>query len=471
MATSTEVLEPPPPPARDSAESEPHGSLRQRAIRGSLWTLGGYGGGQAIRLVGNLLLTRLLFPDAFGLMALIQIVQQGVQLFSDVGFRGSIIHHKRGDDPRFLDTAWTLQILRGGILWVALCAASIPAAAFYGRHELVMMIPVAGLGGLIEAFSSTAKYTLARRVIPRGQILLEVGGRLGGVLFMVSLALVWQSVWVLLLGGLCASSIKAFFSHRLIAGYRNRLCFDREAARSMFRFGMWVLVGTALTFLLGQGDRLILGKVLSNSELGVYSIAFFLSQALVQVIARLSRGVLQPVYSRLSERGTGELRRQTLKLRGGLMLLTLPPVWLLAIFAQPLVDTLYDPRYSEAGWMLRILAVGAIGASVSLSADRVILAQGDSFRYMLLQVARSLLMIVGMLVGWYTAEIPGFLIGIAAARILDYVPLAFFLRRYGVWLPRLDLAALGTSALVLSVGFNYQRLIDMAGQALARLSN
>jgi hypothetical protein len=83
-------------------------SLKKKAIRGTAWTLFGYGGSQALRLVSNLILTRLLVPEVFGLMALVQTFQAGLTLFSDIGIAPSIIQNKRGEDPTFLNTAWDI---------------------------------------------------------------------------------------------------------------------------------------------------------------------------------------------------------------------------------------------------------------------------------------------------------------------------------------------------------------------------
>ena len=113
--------------------------LRSLALRGTAITLGGTAGQQFMRLLSNLVLTRLLFPEAFGMMALIQTFTAGLQMFSDIGLRPSIIQNKRGEDPDFLNTAWTLQIIRGAGLWLfscllawplaVLCSASGPATA------------------------------------------------------------------------------------------------------------------------------------------------------------------------------------------------------------------------------------------------------------------------------------------------------------------------------------------------------
>ena len=73
--------------------------VRARALRGSALTLISFGGSNLLRLASNLILTRLLFPEAFGLMALVSVVTVGLTLFADVGIAPSIAHSTRGDAP------------------------------------------------------------------------------------------------------------------------------------------------------------------------------------------------------------------------------------------------------------------------------------------------------------------------------------------------------------------------------------
>ena len=101
--------------------------------RGSLWALLGYGGSQILRLAGNLVLWRLLYAEAFGLMAIVNVFMQGLAMFSDVGIGPSIIQNERGDDPDYLDTAWTIQALRGGALFVVAVIFADPGRAFLPR--------------------------------------------------------------------------------------------------------------------------------------------------------------------------------------------------------------------------------------------------------------------------------------------------------------------------------------------------
>src|SRR5258708_38763796 len=119
-----------PSPSLDAAAPR---SLEKRLVRGSVWALVGHGGSQVLRLAGNLVLWRALYAEAFGLMAIVNVFMLGLWMFSDVGIGPSIIQNERGDDPKYLHTAWTIQVVRGFALFAIAALASVPLARFY--HE------------------------------------------------------------------------------------------------------------------------------------------------------------------------------------------------------------------------------------------------------------------------------------------------------------------------------------------------
>lgn len=124
----------------------------------------GFGISRALRLAGNLVLTRLLFPEAFGIMALVEMVLHGIQMFSDMGIVTGVIRDPRGDDQHFLNTAWTLQVIRGCGLWLVTCIAAYPVSIVYQEPVLALLLPVAGFSALANGFTATSVLSL-RRII------------------------------------------------------------------------------------------------------------------------------------------------------------------------------------------------------------------------------------------------------------------------------------------------------------------
>ena len=174
--------------------------LTARVLRSSSWIIVGFGGAQFFRLASNLILTRILFPEAFGMMTIVTAVIVGLMMFSDVGAGPAIARSPRGDDPSFLDTAWTLQIIRGFLLFGLTLLLAGPLADFYGKPELASYLPVAGIALVISGFFPTRIETASRHLLIGRLTVLDLLSQLIGIVGMVALAVATQSVMSLVIG-------------------------------------------------------------------------------------------------------------------------------------------------------------------------------------------------------------------------------------------------------------------------------
>ena len=425
--------------------------LRKKMIRGSLWTIAGYGFSQVLRLGSNLVLSRLLFPEAFGVMALVNVFMQGLQMFSDVGIGPSIIQSDRGEDPAFLNTAWTIQVIRGAALWIGSWVLAWPLALLYGEPILAKMIPIAGITALISGFGSTSLFTLNRKLVLGRLTLLDLGTSAIGSATMVIWAILSPSIWALLAGGLVGAMVRTLCSHWLLPGQQNRFRWEPQAAKSLMRFGRWILISTALTFLVSRGDRMIMGVFLTAGQLGVYSIAFGLSQVVLLALEGLSGRMLFPVYSRLAGRSPSEMRSKLRRTRIVILAAALPFFSILVTWGGRIVDFLYDSRYHDAGWILQILAAGTIFRAITSTFEPVTLAFGDSFRQMMKVAMWLALLIAAMTVGGWLGGMRGLIIGVACTDVLRYPVTVWATQRYGGWMPELDLAAVAYSGVFIGI--------------------
>ncbi len=428
------------------------GSLKKRAIHSSAWTLGGYAVHQMIRLGSNWLLTMLLAPATFGLMALVNMVLELLQKFSDIGINQSVIRDERGDDPDFLNTAWTINIVRGVLIWVCACLITYPVAQQYDRPELLILIPVASLTAIISGMKSTKMATANRHLLLKRLTILEVGSRGLGACAMLIWAMYSPTVWALVAGGFCSAILITAGSFLFMPGRRNRVLWDKAAAHELIRFGKWIILSTAITFFIAQGDKMMLGKFMDKNQFGIYSIAFMLSRAVPEMVLKLAPRVLMPIYARLIDQGPKRLRSQTQRMRLILMGISLPPLWILVLFGRHIIK-IYPDAYLDAGWMLEILAAGNIGMVIIITAGGITLAKGDSFRFMILQIGRALLMIAGMWIGYHQASATGLMVGMGISYWASYPLLVWAIRRHGTWLPKIDALAYGTSAIVIAIRF------------------
>lgn len=407
-------------------------SLRSQALKGTIWTIIGFGASQVLRLGSNLILARLLLPEFFGLMALVSIFLIGLDLFSDVGLGPSIIQNKRGDDPDFLNTAWTIQVMRGIVLWLCSLLIAWPVSYFYNEPQLLWLIPVVGLTTLIHGFDSTALLTLNRQLAVRKLAIFELAGQIITLTVMVVWAWFDRSIWALVVGNLVSGIYQLVWSHRLLPHQPNRLAWDKEAAQKIFTFGKWIFFSTALTFLASQADRLILGKLLSPTVLGLYGIAYTFADVPRQVIIALSGKVIFPAFSKLANLPRETFRAKILKNRTPILLALAAGLPILVSFGDYVIFILYKKEYYEAAWMLPIIALGIWHTTLYSTMSPALLALGKPIYNTLGYLFTLIGIVTFLLVGYHLMGIKGAVMAVAVGDLPFYA-----VTMYGLWREKL----------------------------------
>ncbi|WP_151718853.1 oligosaccharide flippase family protein [Gemmobacter serpentinus] len=437
--------------------SEHRAPLFSRVLRGSALTAGSYAISQALRLASNLILARLLFPEAFGLMALVSVFLVGLAMFSDVGIGPAISQSPRGDEPDFLNTAWTVQVLRGVILWLATCALAWPAARVYDAPELLQLLPVAGLTLLLASFNPTRIDTANRHLLLGRLTALDLTAQIIGIVAMVVLAAVMRSVWALVIGALIGTVAKLTLTHFFLPGERNRFRWEPSAGRDLVNFGKWIFLSTACGFLLSQGDKAILGAYLRLDELGIYNIGYFLASFPVLLGGAVTGRILIPIYRDHPPAANAEnamrLRRLRYTMTGGMLAL----LGLMGFVGQPLVGLLYDDRYLHAGIILVAIACVQLPQVIGMTYDQSALAAGDSRTYFIVMALRAGLQSLCFWIGASSHGLEGALIGQFLAILAAHPIIIWLARRHNAWDPRHDLlfGSLATLLLLAILWWNW----------------
>lgn len=353
-------------------------SLKKRAIHAGIWTLGGHVAGQSVRLASNLIMTRLLVPEMFGVMAIVYVIMVGLILFTDTGLRQSIIQNKRGDDPVFLNTVWSVQIIRGLVLWVmsllvalllywANQSGFVPDNTVYANALLPWIIPVACLAVLIAGFEPTFVATASRHLRQSTVTMIEFACQIVSVLVMLIWAYFDRSIWVLVAGGLSVGITRNLIIYYMVWDKRNKWMLERESLKEIIHFGKWIFASSIAGFLIMNGDRLLLGGLISAEQLGIYAIAFFIVTSLTSVVNQLLGNVAFPALSEAFRLRPDDLASVYYRLRIRIDSALLFFAGFLFISGSAIVQILYDARYQSAGQMIEVLAFTLIAVRYSLS--------------------------------------------------------------------------------------------------------
>lgn len=445
-------------------------SLGSRAVSGSFWTAVRFAGEYGLRLGSNLILTRLLVPEAFGLMALVSVMMTGLAMFSDVGISAIVVQNRRGDEPAFLNTVWTVQVLRGALLTAFAALLATPMAHFYEIPELRDLIWLASFTALIGGFNSIAMVKLQRHLQIKKLTTIEVSGQLFANVVTIALGLIYPTVWALVWGGLIGSAGRMILTHAMNRDYRCRFVWERSAISDMVDFGKWIFLSTVLFFLAGQSDRLIFGQLLSIRNLGVFSIAMTFATIPTQVIWRIGSAVVFPALSQRRESETGLVpiyrrARVPLLALGGF------PVLILMSCGPALIEILYDPRYIDAGWMLQILAVATWFQIPQSSSGTVLLALAKPRWIAIANASKFAALLICLPTGYMLFGEPGAIAGLAGAEVFRYTTLAFAIRRLKlpVFLVDAAMTMLLAAVALVALGVGWQ-LEQLGYGALTRMS-
>lgn len=394
--------------------------LKARALRSSGMTIFMFGSDKFLRLVSNLILTRLLFPEVFGLMTLVYVFLSALEMFSDVGLRLSIIQNKRGDDPDFLNTVWTIQVLRGVFLWLGMCVLAWPVAEFYEQPILTALLPVVGLTAIVNGFQTTNLSTGNRHLKLGLQSIVNVVAQVITTAVTVALAYLYPSVWSLIAGSLIGSLIRLALVNNLLPGISNRFRWDPSAVREVVGFGKFIFIGSIAGFLVGHADKAIIGKLISLSDLGIYNVGYLLGALPIALAGAGTGKVVFPLYRMRPPSDSKKNRFHINKARRIIIGTCFGASILFAFAGVPLIEFLYDPRYALAGPMITLISLGLLPQLVLSGYPNALLAAGDSKRFFVYQITKAVIQTVLTLVLVYFYGIFGAIIAPGLTGVLTY---------------------------------------------------
>ncbi len=444
-------------------------SLKDRVLRAGGWALSGFAVTQLIRLGGNLILTRLLFPEAFGLMAVVYVLMTGLVMFSDLGISQAIIQNRRGHERDFLNTAWTVQIMRGVIIWLLALASAflLPLAVsldwvadgtVYANPSLPWIWGVFSLTALIQGFDST-KLALAQRNLQIKAITqIEVGAQIVALVVMVVWAELYHSIWALVAGAITAVLVRCVAGHVWLPGETNRLHWDRESSRELLHFGKWVFFLSIMGFLAASSDRIILAGFLTPTQMGLYSVAFLLSNAFAELFTSMLARIAFPAICEVVRDRPASVAKMYHRLQMIADICLFAVAGILFVAGEAVVQALYDQRYHEAGPMLALLALGLIAGRYAV-VYQFCLALGQ-MRYMFVSNAvRLVALFAGIPLGFSLAGLEGALIAIVASQFVAWPVAVYFKMKSGLMDWGRELIGLPVFCLVVAAGWGVLQVL------------
>lgn len=377
-------------------------------------------GVMAIRLVGTMVLTRLLDSSAFGIVAIMTSVSVMALMLSNLGHYAYIVREERADDPVFLDKIWSIRILTGMVQATTIWLLAWPLTLFLGKPEVFWVICTAGLLMFVGGFNSLTFATAARAGLVRRLTMMEGIAVVVQTCFAITLAALWQSYWAMIVAIVTTTLLREWSYYFVFPNAWRRWNFDLVEFRRLWAFGRFIAASSIIEIMISQADKLVLAKFFPIAVFGLYMLAVSLSEIPNSIIANYVGRIIYPIVAKARTRPAHEVADVIYATGQKLRVLYMIMCGGLAAGAPFVIELLYDNRYRDAAFFLQILAVGVVFKLPQLISAEYLIAIGKVRLHLFLNAIRLGALLTLGLLGFHFFGPTGVVLATVATQIVAY---------------------------------------------------
>jgi lipopolysaccharide exporter len=404
-----------------------------------------------IKLGSSLILTRLLRPEAYGIMTILMSIVFVVEMLADIGVTVFIVRDPNAEQPRYLNTAWTMRLGRSLLnSTVLLIFAPLIATSIYHAPSLGAPLRVISLWFLISGFESMSYPIAIRRKQSRIIMYSELASTFLSTVFTVAYCHYSRDYWGMVYGTLLNRLLVTCLSQFYYPELRPRLQFDLAAARDILGLTKFTMPSSMLTLALSQFDKVVFLRLFTLDLLGVYGLAGNIAAPIESLIGRISQMVLYPrcAHNFNADRDTFALKYYKENTKLFVTILLIPAA--VGGAAHLLIALLYDPRYAQAAAVLQAFMIRAALLSLASPAEDLLIAAGNPQVILVGNILRAIWVFGGSLLGYYWFGFLGFAYGTALSGLPPLIYYWWLQRKNGYLTPKYEfykLALLGGVAI------------------------
>lgn len=326
------------------------------------------------RLIGitsTFILARILVPDDFGIVAMSSVVVAFADIIFDLGINIALIQRKNPSQA-YYNTAWTLRIIQVGCVASFLMILAPFAADYYKDPRVTSAVQIMALSLMVSSFENVGIVNFQKELRFIDDAKYVLFKRLVMFMMTITLTLVLQSYWGMLLGALCgrlAATIRSYMVHPM----RPRLALSEF--RSIFGISQWVMVKNISSFLDRKLHIFLVGGMVKTSVTGGYTLASEISDVPgSDLLAPINR-VLFPAFARAKD-NLRELTNLLLRAQSIQVMVTFPACVGFVLTAHEFVPVALGEKWSFIVPFIQVLALSNIIQSINSSANYVLTVIG-----------------------------------------------------------------------------------------------
>jgi len=319
-------------------------SLKEKVLVASFWLYLLEICSRGLTVVQTTVMARLLAPEHFGIIGVFFVVSAALESFTKTGFSKALVQ-RQNIDNHFLDTAWTISVIRGIVLFVVIFLASPLIATSFNTPEALPVIRVLALSLLLNGFQNIGTVYFSRNLEFRKTFIWKINGLLANLLVSIPLAFILRNEWAIVWGFLASRVTGLMFSF-ILQSHRPRVEFSPQVLKLLFDYSKWLFLSSVVVFFSKQADRIFVARLLGETSLGLYIIAWRFAR-IPELLTNPLPNALFPAYSRFQDKPRAMKEKYTKALRV-IGMVSVPMVAGIIIFAEPFVSIVLGEKWLSA---------------------------------------------------------------------------------------------------------------------------
>jgi lipopolysaccharide exporter len=336
-------------------------SLSSRALKGGFWVFSLRIADRLFKLIRTIILARILSPNDFGLFGVALLVLSMLKTSTESGFQHALIQ-KKGETKSFLDTAWTMGLIRGFIIATVIFFIAKPATIFFDAPSAEPILRVIGASIILHSLTNISVLYFQKELEFKKYFKYQFSGTISDVIVAITSALLLRSVWALVFGLLAGNLVSCIMSY-VIEPYKPKIRFSIKHAKGLFSFGKWILGSGILVFLITHGDDIFVGKILGVTMLAFYQMAYKISNLPAGEISNVISQVSFPAYSKLQD-NLKKLKEAYLKILKLTSFISFPVAGLIFILAPDFTRLFLGEQWLPMVPTMQVLALWGLIRSI-----------------------------------------------------------------------------------------------------------
>lgn len=378
--------------------------IKEKILGGVAWSVANQIGLQILSIVFIGILSRILLPSEFGLVAMVTLATNFLNVLKDFGFGAALVQKKGVSQEEYSSVFW-FNVILGALLTILVWLAAPAVAAFYKEVALVVVTKALSFTFLITSVSIVLNNMLVKQMEFKQIFYRSLLSTLMSGVVAVTLALNGYGYWALIAQVYVNLICMLLFTY-LMLSWRPSLVFKWQHIRNMLPFSLPLIGDQSLNYWTRNIDNLLIGRIFGSIELAYYTKAYSLMLLPVRQISGTITKVLFPSFS-LIQGDIQQIRRIYLQISGVIALISFPLMTYLFVMGEEIILIILGKQWIESVPIFKILCFLGIIQSIGTLIGNIFMSQGKTGLLFKIGLFSRALMISGIVIGLYTGGVKG----------------------------------------------------------------